>query len=124
MANRIKVNDLVKIISGDNKGKVARVTKVMADKNQVMLEGIGNRVRHMAKSYFNPMGGKRDIQTGINISKVALVVDEKSNKTSRVGYKTEDGKKVRVAKQHNDKKIVDGVASKAKTTTKAKKGTK
>ncbi len=122
MARRIKVNDMVKIITGDKKikGKVARVTKVLADKNQVLLEGIGNRTRHVAKSYYNPVGGKRDIQVPIAISNVALVIDEKAGKTSRVGYKVVDGKKVRCARQAKDKVIKDGVKP-AKT---AKKGAK
>lgn len=121
MAQRIIKGDLVKIISGDDKGKTARVLKVMADKNQALLEGIGNRVRHVAKNQYNPQGGKRDIQVAINLSKLALVVDEKTNKTSRVGYKTEDGKKVRVARQLNNSVVK--VAPVAKTTVK-KKGAK
>ena len=119
MAQRIIKGDLVKIISGDDKGKTARVLKVMADKNQVLLEGIGNRVRHVAKNQFNPNGGKRDIQVAIDLSKVALVIDEKSAKTSRVGYKMIDGKKVRVARQAKNAVITPIVAKDSK-----KKGVK
>lgn len=105
MAQRIVKGDLVKIISGDNQGKTARVLKVMRDKNQALLEGIGERVRHIAKSYANPNGGKRDIQVAVNLSKLTLVIDEKTGQTSRVGYKLVDGKKVRVAKQAKDSVI-------------------
>jgi large subunit ribosomal protein L24 len=41
----------------------------------------------------------------VPIHKVALVIDEKTNKTSRVGYKTAEGAKSRVAKQANNKEI-------------------
>lgn len=119
MAQRIIKGDLVKIISGDDKGKTARVLKVMTDKNKVLLEGIGNRVRHIAKSQFNPNGGKRDIQVAIDLSKVALVIDEKSAQTSRVGYKMVDDKKVRVARQAKDAVIKPIVAKDSK-----KKGVK
>lgn len=115
MAQRILQGDLVKIIAGDDKGKTAKVIKVNAKKNQVALEGIGKRTRHMRKSMYNPMGGKRDIQVGIDISKVALVVDEKAGKTSRIGYKTDEGNKTRVARQNSNKAIA---------TAKAKKGAK
>lgn len=119
MARRIIKGDLVKIISGNNKGKTARVTQVIPSKNQVLLEGIGNRVRHVAKSHFNPMGGKHDIQVPIDLSKVALVIDEKTGKTSRVGFKIVDGKKVRIARQASNKVITS--ATKA---AKDKKGAK
>ena len=110
MANRIKLNDTVKIIAGDDKGKVAKVIKLIAAKNQVLLEGIGTRVRHMKKSEMNPMGGKKDIQVPISLSNVALVIDTKTNKTSRVGYQIKDGKKTRVAKQAKNQVIETTVA--------------
>lgn len=117
MAHRIKKHDLVKVISGDHKGKVARVTEILTAKNQALLEGLGNRVRHMKRSEYNPTGGKRDIQVGIDLSKLALVVDEKTGKTSRVGYKITDGVKARVARQANNK-VITG------QTAEAKKGAK
>ncbi len=106
MANRIKMGDLVKIISGNNKGKIAKVTRILPAKNQVFLEGIGERNRHMKRSLYNPTGGKKKIQLPIAISKVALVVDEKSGQTTRVGYQKDDnGRKTRIAKQLNNKPI-------------------
>lgn len=114
MANRIKTNDMVKIISGDHKGEIARVIKMLPGKSQALLDGIGQRTRHIAKSMTNPMGGKRDIQVPIHLSKLALVIDEKSKKTSRIGYKVaEKGIKNRVARQGNDKVIADSVSSKS-----------
>lgn len=123
MARRIIKGDMVKIISGDNKGKIAQVTQVLAHKNQVVLDGVGMRTRHVAKSQFNPTGGKRDVQVAIDLSKVALVVDEKTGKTSRVGYEITDGKKVRVARQAKNSEI-KSTAIKSKTTTNIKKGAK
>lgn len=117
MANRILQGDLVKIIAGDDKGKIAKVVKINAKKNTVILEGIGNRTRHMKKTMYNPMGGKREIQLGIDISNVALVVDEKAGKTSRVGYKVTGEEKTRVARQNGNKPV-------AKIADKAKKGAK
>lgn len=105
MGTRIKTGDLVKVISGPNKGATGKVTKVAPKENLVFIEGLGNRTRHMHASMYR-QGGKKDIQVGINASKVALVIDEKAGKTSRIGYaKNDDGKTVRIARQANNREI-------------------
>ena len=105
MGTRIKTGDLVKIISGANKGTQGKVTKVLPAENKVFVEGVGNRTRHMRRSMYR-QSGKKDIQVGIDASKVALVVDEKAGKVSRVGYaKNNDGKTVRIARQANNREI-------------------
>lgn len=103
---RIKKGDLVKVISGDNKGTTAKVLTVLASKNAVLLEGIGQKHRHVKPNTLNPRGGSKDIHVPTPLSKVALVVDEKTGKTSRVGYvKNADGATTRVARQANSKEI-------------------
>lgn len=103
---RIKKGDLVKVISGDNKGTTATVLAVLASKNAVLLEGIGQKHRHVKPNTLNPRGGSKEIHTPTPLSKVALVVDEKTGKTSRVGYvKNADGATTRVARQANSKEI-------------------
>lgn len=103
---RIKKGDLVKLISGDQKGTTGKVEKVLTKKDAVLIEGIGVKHRHIKPSQYNPRGGSKDIHAPISLSKVALVVDEKSVKTSRVGYeKNADGKTVRIARQNNNKEI-------------------
>ncbi|MGK2896003.1 MAG: 50S ribosomal protein L24 [Candidatus Saccharimonadales bacterium] len=103
---RIQKNDLVKIITGDKKGTTAKVFAVDTKKATVLLEGIGQRHRHIKPSATNPRGGHKDIHVGMDISKVALVVDEKTSKTSRVGYQTgKNGEKIRVAKSLKNKEI-------------------
>ena len=102
---RIKKDDLVKVISGANKGTTAKVLAVLASKDAVLLEGIGQKHRHIKPSQLNPRGGSKDIHVPTPLHKVALVVDEKTNKTSRIGYKTAEGAKTRVAKQAKNKEI-------------------
>lgn len=103
---KIKKDDLVKIISGKNKGTTGKVVKVNSKSGSVLIEGVGVSHRHIRPSQYNPTGGKKDIHVPIDISKVALVVDEKSGKTSRVGAaKDADGNKVRVARQLKNKEI-------------------
>ncbi len=101
--SRIRKGDTVKIISGGNKGKVAVVQSVLTGK--VLLSGIGERKRHSASNRIAP-AGKRDIQVPVQISNVALVVDEKSSKTSRIGVLIKpSGEKVRTAKALKGKEI-------------------
>ena len=103
---RIKKGDTVKLIAGAQKGTTAKVVAVLTSKNAVLLEGIGERHRHVKPSQLNPTGGKRDIHVSVPLHKVALVIDEKTGKTSRVGYiKNADGAKVRLARQSDNKEI-------------------
>ena len=105
MGIRIKTGDLVKVISGSYKGQTGKVTKVKPAEELVYVEGLGNRTRHMRANMYR-QGGKKDIQVGIHASKVALVVDEKSGKTSRIGFaKNDEGKTVRIARQANNREI-------------------
>lgn len=93
---RIKKDDLVKVIAGGNKGKIGKVTKVIG--NEVWVEGVNKRVRHIRPNQISPRGGKKDIQLPIDASNLILVVDGKEE-TSKVSYKiTEKGDKLRVAK--------------------------
>lgn len=105
MANRIKKDDLVKVIAGSHKGTTGKVLAVMPDKNVALVEGIGLKTRHVKPSQLNPRGGKKDIHVGVSLHKLALVADEKAAKSSRVGYKVESGVKTRVARQLKNKEI-------------------
>ena len=100
---RIVKGDTVKLISGAQKGTTGKVLGVVA--GGVLIEGIGTKHRHIKPSQLNPRGGHKDIHVPVPLHKVALVIDEKAGKTSRVGYvKSADGK-TRVARQVNNKEI-------------------
>ncbi len=106
MANRIQKNDMVKIISGAKKGTTGKVIAVLAKKNAVLIEGMGTMHRHVKPSQLNPTGGHKDIHVPTPLHKVALVIDEKTGKTSRVGYnKSAKAAKVRLAVQAKNKEI-------------------
>ena len=103
---RIHKDDTVKIIAGKNKGTTGKVLKVNTKDQTVLVEGVGVGHSHVKPSQYNPKGGKKDIHVPMDISKVALVVDEKSGKPSRVGLvKNADGGKTRVARQAKNKEI-------------------
>lgn len=103
---RIVKGDTVKIISGANKGTTGKVVRVLTGQNAVQIEGVGQLHRHFKPNQLNPRGGHKDIHVPVPLHKVALIVDDKSSKTSRVGYvKNADGGKTRLARQLNSKEI-------------------
>ncbi|MDR1032850.1 MAG: 50S ribosomal protein L24 [Candidatus Nomurabacteria bacterium] len=106
MTARIKTGDTVKIISGDDKGKTGKVLKVLAQQDAALVDSIGARERHVKPSRLNPKGGKKHIHVPVALSKLALVIDEKTGKTSRIGYaKNSEGKTIRLARKLNNREV-------------------
>ena len=101
-ALKIKKGDLVKVIAGKDKDKEGKVISVNKDDNTVIVEGINMVTKHTKPSAQNQNGGIVTKEGPINVSNVMLVVD---GKATRVGFKVEDGKKVRVAKSTG--KVID-----------------
>ncbi|MEY4577697.1 MAG: hypothetical protein RL701_2400 [Pseudomonadota bacterium] len=96
MGTRIKKDDEVVVISGRDKGARGRVLKVIREKDQVIVEGVGRVKKHQKPNQKNPQGGIIEKDLPIHASKVMLL-DSKADKPSRVrAGKDADGKKVRV----------------------------
>jgi len=94
---RLRVGDLVQVISGKDKGKQGRVTKILAEDEKVVVEGINVVTRHQRPTPRNQQGGKITKEAPLHASKVMLV-DPTSGKPTRVKVKDVDGKKQRTAK--------------------------
>lgn len=97
---KIKSGDTVVVTAGDHKGFEGKVMKVILDKNKAIVEGVNMVSKHEKPSANNPQGGINKKEAPIHISNLSLV-DPKSGKPTRVGYRMEDGKKVRFSKQSN-----------------------
>ena len=94
---KIKKDDSVKVISGNDKGKIGRVVKVFPKKERLIIESINMVKKHLRPTEENPQGGIQEKEASIHISNVKLVVN---NEATRIGYKIlEDGNKVRYAKK-------------------------
>jgi large subunit ribosomal protein L24 len=101
---KIKKGDKVVVITGRDKGKTGEVKKVLPAENRVVVDGVNIVKRHTAPSAGNA-GGIVEKEASIHVSNVAYV-DPKTDKPTRVGYKTlEDGRKVRFAKRSGE--IID-----------------
>jgi large subunit ribosomal protein L24 len=101
----VKKEDTVIVITGKDKGKKGRVIEAYPRQNRVLVEGVNIVKKHAKPSQSNPQGGILNQEASIHVSNVMLI-DPKSGKPTRVGYKVlENGKKVRVAKKSGE--IID-----------------
>ena len=99
---KIKKGDLVKVIAGKDKDKEGKVTVVDQKNGKVTVEGVNMMTKHTKPSAANQAGGIVTTEAPIDASNVMLVVD---GKATRVGFKVENGKKVRFAKSTG--KVID-----------------
>ena len=97
---RLKTGDTVKVITGSrkDKGTVAEIIQVFPDKNQVIVEGVNLKKKHLKPSQVNPDGGIIEKEMPIDVSNV-MAYDEKTKSVSRLGVEIKDGKKVRIFKK-------------------------
>ena len=101
-AIKIKKGDTVKVIAGKDKDKEGKVISVNPKKGAVLVEGVNMITKHTKPSMANQQGGIVNKEAWIDASNV-MVMHE--GKATRVGFKVEDGKKVRVAKTTG--KVID-----------------
>ena len=92
---KIKKGDTVKVIAGKDKDKEGKVLSVDAKNSKVVVEGVNMITKHAKPSAANQNGGIIQKEAPLDISNVMYV---SKGKVSRVGFKVEDGKKVRYAK--------------------------
>ena len=93
--NKIKKGDTVKVITGKDNGKEGKVVSVDMKNQKVVVEGINMITKHAKPSQANPNGGIVQKEAAMDISNVMLVY---KGKPTKVGFKEENGKKVRFAK--------------------------
>ncbi|MCR5303949.1 MAG: 50S ribosomal protein L24 [Lachnospiraceae bacterium] len=96
---KIKRDDTVEIIAGKDKGKQGKIKSVDMKNHKVVVEGLNMVTKHAKPSQSNPNGGIVQMEAPLDISNVMLVV---KGKKTRVGFKVDGDKKVRVAKATGD----------------------
>jgi large subunit ribosomal protein L24 len=105
MAAKIKKGDRVVVLAGKDKGRQGQVIQVLPKEDRVVVSGVNMVKRHTRPSQADPQGGIKNKEAALHISNVAFV-DPKSGGATRVGFKIEDGKKVRVAKKSGE--VING----------------
>lgn len=118
---KIHTGDFVTIMTGKDKGKQGTVTRVLAEKNRVVVEGINMRIRHIKKTTQAP-GQRISYEASIHVSNVAIV-DPKTKKPTRIGYKIDPktGHKSRIAKASGE--VIVKAVTKAEKAPKGKTAT-
>ncbi len=96
---KLKSGDTVKVIVGEHKGKEGKIVQIFRQKNRAIVEGVNMVSKHNKPSAQNPQGGIVKKEAPIHISNLMLVV---KGQATRVGYKIENGKKVRFSKKSGE----------------------
>jgi large subunit ribosomal protein L24 len=99
MAAKLKKGDKVIVLAGRDKGKQGEISRVIPKDGKAVVEGINIAIRHQRQTP-NAQGGRVPTAMPIDLSNLALL--DKNGKATRVGFRTEDGKKVRFAKTTGD----------------------
>ena len=95
----IRKDDVVEVVTGDDKGTRGKVLKVLRGRNQVVVEGVNRVYRHLKPSRRNPQGGRLSKEMPVDASNV-LLIDPQDNKPTRVGVRyLPDGSKERYSKR-------------------------
>jgi large subunit ribosomal protein L24 len=96
---KIKKDDTVKVISGNDRGKTGRVLEVIPSKNKAFIEGVNVMVKHVKPSATSPEGGIEKKEAPVHISNLMLI-DPATGNPTKVGRKVnEKGKIQRYSKK-------------------------
>lgn len=93
---KIKTGDEIIVIAGKEKGKKGKILRTLKKSNRVVVEKLNMRTKHIKKTTARP-GEIIHYEASLHASNV-MVLDPKNGKPTRIGYKVEAGKKVRIAK--------------------------
>jgi large subunit ribosomal protein L24 len=104
MAAKLKKGDRVVVLAGRDKGKEGDILRVIPKENRAVVAGVNVVVRHQKQSQ-RAQGGKIPVEAPIQLSNLAMI-DPKDGGPTRVGFRFEEGKKVRFAKKSGE--TIDG----------------
>lgn len=99
MAAKLKKGDKVVVLAGKDKGKQGEITAVMPKDGKAVVDGVNVAIRHQRQTQ-TTQGGRVAKNMPIDLSNLALM--DRNGKATRVGFREEDGKKVRFAKTTGD----------------------
>jgi large subunit ribosomal protein L24 len=98
---KLKKDDQIIVITGKDKGKRGAIQRVL-DNGRLLVAGVNIIKKHTkANPQLGVQGGIVEREASIEVSNVAIY-NPKTNKADRVGFKDQDGKKVRVYKSSGD----------------------
>lgn len=96
MAAKIRKGDRVVLLAGKDKGRSGQVIKVLPKESRVFVQGLNLVQRHTKPTQADPNGGIKNKEASVHVSNVAIA--DSNGKPTRVGFRIEGDRKVRVAK--------------------------
>lgn len=97
-STKLKIGDEVVVISGGSKGKTGKIAKILHKEDRAIVEKLNLVKRHVKKRREGGAGQIIEMEAPIHLSNL-MMLDPTNKKRSRVGYKVEKDKKVRIAKK-------------------------
>lgn len=107
---KFRKNDSVIVTSGGDRGKTGLISKILPKVGKVIVEGVNKKIRHIKGRDGQP-GQKAEFFAPIHISNVSIV-DPKTKKPSKIGYKVEGKEKIRIARKSGE--VIQKTAQAAK----------
>lgn len=104
MAQKLRKGDKVIVLAGKDKGKEGEIASVDPKAGKAVVSGVNTAIRHTRQSA-QGQGGRIPTDMPVDLSNLAIV-DPKDGGATRVGFRMEDGKKVRYAKKSGA--LIDG----------------
>jgi large subunit ribosomal protein L24 len=92
---KIKKNDIVKVMTGKDKGKTGKVTQIFGNLNKVVVEKLNKRFKNLRPRKEGEKGQRIEFDAPMDVSNVMLIC-KKCGKATRIGYKMSGDKKYRV----------------------------
>jgi large subunit ribosomal protein L24 len=95
---KLRKGDQVRVLAGKDIGKEGEVTRVLPDRDRVIVEGINLAKRHQKPTRSTMQGGIIDKDMPIHVSNLAILCSRCG--PTRIGYRfNPDGAKVRVCRK-------------------------
>jgi large subunit ribosomal protein L24 len=95
----IRKNDVVTVITGEEKGKTGKVLNVDAASGRILIEGVNFIWKHLRRSQQHPHGARIQKEASVHISNVKIVCQSCNKPTRAVSKKLEDGERARICKK-------------------------
>ena len=95
---KIKKGDNVKILSGKDRGKTGKVSRVLPDAGKALVDGLNLVKKHIRPRKQGEKGQRVSVPAAIDISNLMLVCP-KCSKATRVGFKVSEKNKFRICKK-------------------------
>jgi large subunit ribosomal protein L24 len=95
---KIRKGDRVRVIAGKDLGREGEVTRVVVDRDRVIVDGVNVAKRHQRAQGATMQGGIIDKEMPLHVSNVAIVCGS-CNSTTRIGYRFDGDTKIRVCRK-------------------------